>query len=195
MGPRLCPFSTAQGLFWRLGCRSWRWNTGCQDLLRGVSGKRLTAEDAKGSRRTRGESVEKRQFLCGDEVRGGRAGTPVAPWPAGGAGTPVAPWPAGGTEAPVAPWPAGGTGTPVAPWRVAHEWVGRARTPAATRACASHAHLTIHARYSWRRASIGSKREARRAGTMPLIRPTAARMRVEAMRVPGAMIRRMSPAW
>ena len=41
---------------------------------------------------------------------------------------------------------------------------------------------------------MGSRREARKAGIMPLINPTAPRMRVEAIRVPGAMISRMSPA-
>src|SRR5580658_2318483 len=48
--------------------------------------------------------------------------------------------------------------------------------------------------YSCRKASIGSRREARQAGIMPLTKPTAPRMRVAAIRVPGAMIRRMSPA-
>src|ERR1700730_1816234 len=48
--------------------------------------------------------------------------------------------------------------------------------------------------YSCRKASIGSKREARKAGIMPLTSPTAPRMSVDAISVPGAMIRRISPA-
>src|SRR4030081_2509111 len=48
--------------------------------------------------------------------------------------------------------------------------------------------------YSCRKASIGSRREARKAGTMPLTSPTTPRMSVDAISVPGAMIRRMSPA-
>src|SRR6266436_2544409 len=48
--------------------------------------------------------------------------------------------------------------------------------------------------YSCRKASIGSKREARKAGTMPLTSPTAPRMSVDAISVPGAIIRRISPA-
>jgi len=48
--------------------------------------------------------------------------------------------------------------------------------------------------YSYRNASIGSKREARKAGTMPLTNPTAPRMSVDAISVPGAMTRRVSPA-
>jgi hypothetical protein len=48
--------------------------------------------------------------------------------------------------------------------------------------------------YSYRKASIGSRREARKAGTMPLTSPTAPRMSVDAISVPGVMIRRISPA-
>src|ERR1035441_9365974 len=44
--------------------------------------------------------------------------------------------------------------------------------------------------YSCRKASIGSKRAARKAGTIPLINPTAPRMSVDAISVPGAMISR-----
>src|SRR5215475_12490719 len=48
--------------------------------------------------------------------------------------------------------------------------------------------------YSWRKASTGSRRDARTAGTIPLTNPTAPRMMVEAIRVPGAIMRRISPA-
>src|SRR5580658_2186932 len=51
-----------------------------------------------------------------------------------------------------------------------------------------------HSCYSYRRASMGSRREARTAGTIPLTSPTAARMSVATISVLGAMTRRMSPA-
>ena len=56
--------------------------------------------------------------------------------------------------------------------------------------------VTLHFErsYSCLNASIGSSREARIAGIMPLISPTAPRISVDAISVPGAMIRRMSPA-
>jgi len=47
--------------------------------------------------------------------------------------------------------------------------------------------------YSYRRASIGSRREARTAGIMPLMTPTAARITMATSSVPGAMIKRISP--
>jgi|GEM_PF-4717620 len=47
--------------------------------------------------------------------------------------------------------------------------------------------------YSYRKASMGSNREARIAGIMPLISPTSERMMVAAINVPGAIISRMSP--
>src|SRR2546430_5896425 len=51
-----------------------------------------------------------------------------------------------------------------------------------------------HRRYSYRSASMGSRREARTAGTIPLISPTAPRISVATIRVVGAMIRLTSPA-
>ena len=48
--------------------------------------------------------------------------------------------------------------------------------------------------YSCRSDSIGSSLEARNAGIIPLINPTIPRITVEAMRVAGWMIRRISPA-
>jgi hypothetical protein len=48
--------------------------------------------------------------------------------------------------------------------------------------------------YSCRKASMGSRRDARNAGIMPLISPTNPRITVDAIKVPGAIISRMSPA-
>jgi hypothetical protein len=48
--------------------------------------------------------------------------------------------------------------------------------------------------YSCLRDSIGSSLEARKAGIMPLIRPTVPRITVDATKVAGWMISRMSPA-
>src|SRR5438270_13080164 len=59
----------------------------------------------------------------------------------------------------------------------------------------SHSRAVVFDRsYSCLNASIGSSREARSAGIMPLISPTPQRISVDAISVPGAMIRRMSPA-
>lgn len=48
--------------------------------------------------------------------------------------------------------------------------------------------------YSYRSASIGSRREALIAGSMPLINPTKVRMTVATITIMGSMIRRMSAA-
>jgi hypothetical protein len=47
--------------------------------------------------------------------------------------------------------------------------------------------------YSYRNASMGSRRDARTAGIMPLTNPTTARMVVETNTVVGEMMSRMSP--
>jgi hypothetical protein len=50
-------------------------------------------------------------------------------------------------------------------------------------------------RYSWRRATTGSRREARKAGMKPLMMPTSARMTKDAIIVVAEAWRMMSPSW
>jgi hypothetical protein len=57
-----------------------------------------------------------------------------------------------------------------------------------------HSAIVADGLYSYRRASIGSRREALMAGSIPLIRPTSPRMMVATTTMVGSMINRMSAA-
>ncbi len=68
---------------------------------------------------------------------------------------------------------------------------------ASGRACQNlnhRGHRGHRGNHSWRRASIGSRREARMAGIIPLTSPTIPRMTVATINVTGSMSSRMSPA-
>src|SRR6185503_5930099 len=54
-------------------------------------------------------------------------------------------------------------------------------------------HSFGHLRYSYRSASIGSRREALMAGSMPLMSPTTIKIPVETSRCTGEIARWMSP--